>query len=170
MTAKQILTVVAIILSVLIVVGLILCRPMSSDSYAPGLFSFAAVSDITVSAGEYSDGSAPPEELVLTEDDPAFDRLIGLFDVRGFGMTPAGLFSDSLPALGNGDVFWSVTFNCRVSGSTLTAEYAGGKLRLTGRSSTLVTTQDKEEWAMDVYGVISPLYPNNPEEDTGVSQ
>ncbi len=165
MSRKQTVLVAAILLSVILVVGLILCRPMGPERYASGIFNFAAVSNAAVSAEIFDPTGARAEALILTGDDAALKRLTELFDGKGFGMTPAGLFSDKLPDPTEGDICWSVTFSCTISDSTLTAEYVGGKLRLTGDSATVVTTQDLDGWARKVYDVIESLYPEPTEED-----
>ncbi len=159
MSLKQAALVAVILLLIVLVVGLVLCRPMGPEHYASGIFNFAAVSDARVSAYTASPESTRGETVRLSAGDAPLDRLVELFDGRGFGMTPAGLFSDRLPQPETGDLCWSVTFNCTISDSSLTAEYAGGKLRLTGDSATVVTGQNLDSWAKQVYEVIAALYP-----------
>lgn len=164
MSLKHVLTILSILLIAVLVVGLILCRPMSPENYASGVFNFEAVSDVTVSAWEYDPQAPRPAHLLIKSDDSAAKALRELFEDRGFGRTPGSILSDDSPEAGPGDICWSVTFHCTISQSTLTAEYTGGTLRLTGDGAVTVTTQNKDAWARQVYDLIVPLYPE-PEHD-----
>lgn len=166
MTVRQIVTVIAILLLVIAVVGLILCRPMAVSGYASGIFNLAAVTDARVAATTNAPEGPDGRILLLTGDDETLNDLVELFEGRGFGMTPAGLFSHGLPEPAEGDMEWSVTFHCSIAESTLTAEYRGGKLRLTGDHQTLVTTRHKDAWAKQVYDLIASLYPEPETEET----
>ncbi len=171
MSLKHTLTVLLILLIAVAVVGLVLCRPMSAERYAKGVFNLAAVDGAYVTAWEYAPEGTEPEELLLNTEDRTLSRLTDLFDGKGFGMTPGGLFDHELPEPEAGDICWRVTLQCTVSDSSLTAEYRGGELMLTGSGSTLVTAQDKDEWARDVFDLIAPLFPEpEPAEDGDVQQ
>lgn len=171
MSLKHTLTVLIILLIAVAVVGLVLCRPMSAERYARGVFNLAAVDGAYVTAWEYDPEGTEPEELLLNTEDRTLTRLTDLFDGKGFGMTPAGLFDHELPEPQAGDICWRVTLQCTISDSSLTAEYRGGELMLTGSSSTLVAAQDKDEWAQDVFDLIAPLFPEpEPVEDGDVQQ
>ncbi len=159
MSGKQIVTVVLILLIAVMVVGLVLCRPMAADNYADGIFNFAAVDGIYVWAWEFDPEGTEPEELLVDSENRALSDIVERFDGKGFGMTPGGLFSRGLPEPEAGDICWRVVFRCTLSDSSLTAEYQGGVLRLSGNGETVVTTQDKSSWARQVFDLIESLYP-----------
>ncbi len=168
MSGKQVVTIVLILLAAVLVVGLILCRPMAATNYADGIFNFAAVDGVFLWGWEYAPEGTAPEELLISAEDKALTSLTELFEGRGFGMTPGGLFSQKLPEPQAGDICWRVTFHCTVSDSTLTAEYQGGVLRLSGNGETVVTTQDKSSWARRVFTLIESMYPEpEPEPEEG---
>lgn len=163
MSVKNILTILAILLLVLFTVGLVIFRPMAAENYAAGSFSFDAVSDISVRAWQAGPEEAP-EWLQLTEDSPAFDRLIELVDGKGFGRSPGSLLSqpDSTPE--EGELCWNLSFYCSVSGGKLDMSFSGGVLQIAGDETTAVTTQHKDAWVRQVFDTILPLYPE-PEEE-----
>lgn len=170
MSGKQAVTVVLILLAAVLVVGLVLCRPMAAENYADGIFNFSAVDGVYVWGWEYDPEGTAPEELLVDAQNRNLTELTELFDDKGFGMTPGGLFSQKLPAPRAGDVCWRVIFHCTVSDSSLTAEYQGGVLRLSGNGQTVVTTQDKSAWARRVFALIDALYPEpepEPEPEEG---
>lgn len=163
MSVKNILTVVAILLIVVLAVGLVICRPMAAKNYASGIFNFEAVSEIRVRAWE-GDAGDTAEWLVLTEDDPGFRALIDLTDGKGFGRAPGSLFSEPDGGAADGDRCWQVSFLCALSGGQLDMRFSGDILRLAGDKTVTVTTQDKSSWAGRVYDLILSLYPE-PEPD-----
>ena len=158
MAFKHIVLIVVILLTAVLVVGLILCRPMGGANYAGGTFSFDAVTEIFVWAYEEQGDGADIQALPVTGS-RAMKNMISFFDGRGFGRTPGSLFSHTAPTAQPGDKCWGVTFKCAATGSTLTAEYTGGVLTLTGRETAAVTTQDKDAWAGQLYETIAALYP-----------
>ncbi len=168
MSGKQVMIIVLILLIAILVVGLVLCRPMAAENYAKGIFNFAAVDGVYVWGWEYDPEGTAPEELLLNSENRALSELVELFDGKGFGMTPGGLFSQKLPEPRAGDDCWRVIFHCTVSDSFLTAEYQGGVLRLSGNGETVVATQDKSSWARRVFTLIDSLYPEpEPEPEEG---
>lgn len=164
MSGKNVLTIAAILLLVVLTVALVILRPMAAENYASGTFNFDAVSEIYVSAWE-SGPEASPAWLLITGDDPGFDELIDLVDGKGFGRSPGSLFSEPDDTPGDGSICWNISFRCAVSGSRLDLSFAGGVLRLTGNKSVTVTTQNKDEWAREVFDLILPLYPEPEEEE-----
>lgn len=170
MSARHAAVIAAILLAALAAVGLVLLRPMAPENYAAGDFSFDAVTYIRVTAGTFAYGVTSRELTVEPEDD-AFDGLVGFFDGKGFGRTPASLFSVGEPVSRVGDIYWSVTFLCGDTGGSLTADYRGGDLRLTGAGTVAVTAQDKDGWARRVHAAILALMPEpeEPEEPDGAS-
>lgn len=163
MAFKHVILIAAILLAVVLVVGLILCRPMGPENYARGIFNFGAVREAYVRAWTQDPETPPAEVLRFQEDSSVITHLTELFDGRGFGRTPGTLFSDELPEAQPGDMCWEVTFRCTATGSWLSASYTGGGLVLSGADESVVTTQDKEQWAEEVYSYILTLYPE-PEE------
>ncbi len=159
MSLKNAAIIIAILLIVILVVGLILCRPMAVENYADGIFNFAAVSDITVRAWTEDPEAPGTVPMTVDKEDGVFDDLIDEFTRRGFGRTPGSIFSNAAPRPEPGDMCWRLTFRCTISQSTLTVEYTGGVLRLIGGEAVTVTTQDKEEWAKEIYELLIPLYP-----------
>ena len=165
MAFKHIVLIVVILLTAVLVVGLILCRPMGGANYAGGTFSFDAVTEIFVWAYEEQGDGADIQALPVTGS-RAMKNIISFFDGRGFGRTPGSLFSHTAPTAQPGDRCWGVTFKCAATGSALTVEYTGGTLRLIGAEPVRVTTQDKDEWAEEVYELLIPLYPEPEPEPT----
>ena len=166
MSLRHAALIAVILLAALLVVGLILLRPMAPENYADGVFSFDAVTQAYVTAGTFQYDSAA-SVLTVTADDPALQELVDLFDGRGFGRTAGSLFSQAEPVSRVGDRYWSVTFLCSISQSTLTAELVGSTLRLTGADTVTVTTQNRDGWAREVGDLILSLYPEpSPDEDT----
>lgn len=166
MTGRQAATIAVILIVALAVVGLILLRPMAPENYAEGRFSFDAVTQINVAAGTFEYGSTATA-LAIESGSEEFDKLVDSFDGRGFGRTPASLFSNKEPINRVGDIYWTVTFYCGLTGGTLTVRYIGGDLRISGDGSTAVTTQDKLTWANSVHDYILSLYPDPEEPDVG---
>lgn len=166
MTLKNAIIIIAILLAMVLTVGLILCRPMAAENYASGVFNFAAVSEITVRAWTEDPEAPGVVPMTITEDDGSFDDIIECFDLRGFGRTPGGIFSSDAPTPAPGDKCWRLTFRCSIADSYLTVEYTGGKLRLIGTEPVRVTTQDKDEWAEEIYELLIPLYPEPEPEPT----
>lgn len=163
MSVKNILTILAILLLVVLAVGLVILRPMAAENYASGSFSFEAVSEIVVRAWE-SVPEADPVWLTITEDGQGFDELIDLVDGRGFGRSPGSLFSQPDATPREGDFCWDISFHCAVSGGRLELRWSGGVLQIAGDETVTVTTQDKDDWARRVFDLILPLYPEPQEE------
>lgn len=173
MTGRHAALIAAILLIALGAVGLVLLRPMAPENYASGAFDFEAVTDIRASAGIFSYDSLAAILAVGPEDEEAVEKLTGFFEGKGFGRTPGSLFSKKPPVSRVGDIYWTVTFTCGTTGASLSAEYRGGDLRLTGGESVAVTAQDKDTWARRVYEYILSLYPEpeepEPPEENGAS-
>lgn len=171
MSLKHAVIIVSILLTALLVTGLILCRPMGPENYASGVFNFAAVSELSARAWQEAAGAPEAQWLAIEPDSDAFEDLTEAFENRGFGRTLGSIFSEKAPAAQEGDICWAVTFRCGISQSSLTAEYTGGVLRLSGSGTVTVTTQDKSEWAKDVYDTLISLYPEpEPEPEPEISE
>lgn len=163
MSVKNILTILAILLLVVLAVGLVIFRPMAAENYAAGSFSFEAVSEIRVRAWE-AGPEVKPVWLRITEDDPGFEELVDLVDGKGFGRSPGSLFSEPDVSPAEGGLCWDVSFFCSVSGGSLDLSFCGDVLQITGDGTVTVTTQRKDAWAREVFDTILPLYPE-PEEE-----
>lgn len=160
MSAKHAATILAILLTAVLAVGLILCRPMTADNYGTGTFSFSDVTEAAVQAYESTPGVPAPVPLRITADDMALGTLIGLMEERGFGRTPASLFASPDPELKAGQKYFLVAFYCGATGSRLTVEYSGGSLIFHGADDCEVLVQNRSSLAQSAFDTIRGLYPD----------
>ena len=155
MSLKNVLTVIAILLVAVLTVGLVIWRPMGPENYASGVFNFDAVTQIRASTWSVSNDSYDAG-LVLAPEDEGFEDIIDMVDGKGFGRAPGSLFSEPSPDPER-EHCWAVTFFCSVSDSSLLLYYEGGVLRISGEERMTVTTQNKDQWAEDMYALIRSL-------------
>ncbi len=166
MSGRHFFLILFILALAVLAVGLVLCRPMEADSYAPGGFSMEAVDGAYVWAYE-EQGDGVPVTVLSLEGGQELKDILSRFDGRGFGRTPASLFSDEAPSSFVGDRCWGVTLRCSVSGASLTFTFRGGALTISGgEQPATVLTQNKSTWASSIYDYILSLYPEpDPEPD-----
>lgn len=157
MSLKHVFLIVAILLTAILVVGLIYCRPMAASGYAYGVFNFDAVDEISISLRLHTQSGVDLHEAVLTDRDEGFDGFIDLFDGRGFGRTVGSIFSKVDSGKAESDTRWRVSFSSSVSGASLTAVYVDGELFLVGDGEAEVTTNGKSEWTSRVLTSIKTL-------------